>query len=91
MVKHSDQFRMVEHRILVALVKGDGIVRTGTRAELAEHARAQVVFILYQAFFLFAVFCLKNSLVTLIVPFGHAIWQVARNPRICAHSARCAA
>ena len=56
-VKHSDEFRTVEHRILVALVKGDGIVRTGTRAELAEHARAQVVFILYQAFFLFAVFC----------------------------------
>ena len=55
-VEHLLQLRAVEHRVFVALVEGDGTVGAGAGAELAEHAGAEVILVLHEAFLLFAVF-----------------------------------
>lgn len=55
MVKGQDEFVFLEHRILEVVAEFDGIVRTNVHTQVAEHARAQVVLILDQYFFLFPV------------------------------------
>ena len=59
-VEGEDEFRAVEHGMFELLVEGDGAVWAGVDAELAEHARTEVVLILGKYFFLLAVLCLDG-------------------------------
>jgi len=59
-IEYLDELRAVEHRVLVALVKGYGPMRTRTGAEHAEHAGSEVVFVLGQTLAFFSVLCLVH-------------------------------
>ena len=59
-VEGEDKLRAVEDGVFELLVEGDGAVRAGVDAELAEHARTEVVLILGKYFFLLAVLCLDG-------------------------------
>ena len=59
-VEGEDKLRAVEHGMFELLVEGDGAVWAGVDAELAEHARTEVVLILGKYFFLLAVLCLDG-------------------------------
>ena len=55
-VEHLNQLGTVKDCVLIALVEGDGTVGTGLGAELAEHARAEVILILDETLLFLAVF-----------------------------------
>ena len=83
MVQRQYQFRAVEYGMLEVLVERDGIVRAGIDAELAEHARTEVVFVLRQYLLFLAVFRFNHLAVTLMVSLGQAVWHKPQATHRC--------